>query len=70
MITSIIPLPNIRSAAPPVYGMTLDEADGSEIGVVEGATGLLYVLGGGGATYSPVAGGAGGAGGAVQDPVP
>jgi hypothetical protein len=53
-----------------VYGMTLDEADGSEIGVVEGATGLLYVLGGGGATYSPVAGGAGGAGGAVQDPVP
>jgi hypothetical protein len=65
-ITSIIPLPTTRSAVTPVYRTTLDEADGSEIGVAEGAAGMLYVLGGG-ATYPPVASGAGGA---VQDPVP
>jgi hypothetical protein len=65
-IASIIPLPTTRPAAAPVYGTTLDEADGPEIDVAGGAAGMLYVLGGG-ATYPPVASGAGGA---VQDPVP
>jgi len=51
-----------------VYGTTLEEAEGSEIGVADGAEGMTQVLAaGGGATYPPVAGGAAGA---VQEPVP
>jgi hypothetical protein len=46
--------------------VTDGDAEGSEIGVAEGAVGLTHVPGGG-ATYPPVAGGAGGA---VHDPVP
>ena len=64
---STIPPLTRRSAAAPSYGVTDVDAEGSEIGVTEGAVGLTQVLAGGGATYPPVAGGAGGA---VHDPVP
>ena len=64
-ITSTNPLPTTRSAATPVYGSTVDEADGSEAGVAEGAVGMTQVPGGGGGVlYPPVEYGAAG------DPVP